>query len=740
LEIDNEKIYSAGNDNKIKIWDIKTGKLLNTLSFHKKAIVDLGIEEDKLISFSDDLSIKIFNTKENKILQSIYTKNFESGNLTFHNNKLIYSENKESYGIWDIKTGKLENKLDFEISNKFISNKYFSSFNKKKFTEIELSNAQSENPQIIMSDSKRFPNKTNNNSYHQVINYQERTHLPHEHFSNIGGTAGVTDNTPANYYENLPNISGYWGINKVHINNLKSLNHSIDELIYIEEKNGILIGLTENNKLIKWEIGNGKIIFEKQFDETIYDLNIYENNIFIALKNKIIYIPINGSKMKTIYQNEDFTFYRIKISENKLLSTDLSKKENNFLLFDLEKNELTKVFTIQYDKSDIYLETFSNFYNNKILLNKGLSIITYQDIFSSNKKTLGFNFRIFEFSYFRSKDSKIFFLYRSLTEKGYNEKYEVNVIDFENEKLINNLSDYNLGTIYNFEVRDNKLYNFFSDEEIVKVWEFDKNLVPVLLNTFNFKLNGMRTYLYGTDKNKFIVTLYNEKDEKIGISLWDVNTGEIIKKYTSEQTISELITRKDKIILTLKDNSLIVLNSDTLEIIQKIENDLPIERFFTNDEFIILIGKGNVLKTWALKDYKLIIDKKPEKIDSAYIPNIIFNAEESTLNYKLQTDNKFSFYKWDIKNGNLIKFYSNKDEYSKDYPFEYEIDNFGVQNNKNNFKIVNLKTNEEFKLKTESEEEYVVLILNDLILTSKSFYGISYIYSLSKNKLLVRFL
>jgi WD40 repeat protein len=64
IDSNNKKLISGGHDNKIKIWNLKNGKLEISLNLHKNCVSSLLIAGNKLISGSWDSTIKVWDMKE----------------------------------------------------------------------------------------------------------------------------------------------------------------------------------------------------------------------------------------------------------------------------------------------------------------------------------------------------------------------------------------------------------------------------------------------------------------------------------------------------------------------------------------------------------------------------------------------------------------------------------------------------------------------------------------------------
>ncbi|MCB1157698.1 MAG: caspase family protein [Leptospiraceae bacterium] len=116
LTKDGKKLISYSSDYTIKIWDIKTEKLLQSLEGHTGGIkgVQLTKDEKKLISYSDDGTIKIWETSSGKLLYSLegHTWWITGIHLTRDNSKLISYAMDGTIKIWETSSGKLLHSLE----------------------------------------------------------------------------------------------------------------------------------------------------------------------------------------------------------------------------------------------------------------------------------------------------------------------------------------------------------------------------------------------------------------------------------------------------------------------------------------------------------------------------------------------------------------------------------------------------------------------------------------------------
>jgi WD40 repeat protein len=145
----NEKVYAAGvvaitpdaqtlvtvdhkaqaNNKTIKVWNLKTNKLLRTLNGHSQPVNHLEISADgqTLVSASNDKKVLVWNLKTGKRLQTINPQSTPIRSIALSpNGQLLATGGGEyvdqntskdtSIQLWDIKTGKLLATLEGQTS------------------------------------------------------------------------------------------------------------------------------------------------------------------------------------------------------------------------------------------------------------------------------------------------------------------------------------------------------------------------------------------------------------------------------------------------------------------------------------------------------------------------------------------------------------------------------------------------------------------------------------------------
>jgi WD40 repeat protein len=108
---DNSKIVSEAE--MLKIWDLNTGKLLNTLGGHSSHILSITSDNSKIVSGPDN-TIKIWDLNTGKLLNTLggHSYNVTSLAITTDNSKIVSGSDDKTIKVWDLDTGKLLNTLE----------------------------------------------------------------------------------------------------------------------------------------------------------------------------------------------------------------------------------------------------------------------------------------------------------------------------------------------------------------------------------------------------------------------------------------------------------------------------------------------------------------------------------------------------------------------------------------------------------------------------------------------------
>jgi len=104
---DSKNVISTCDKNNLKIWEIKTGKSTVRLEGHKKGVTALNVSPDGLnaITASNDGTIKIWNMDDGHCLHNLRSQQ-ERVNCIFIENDIIISVSEESFiGTWNLNEG-----------------------------------------------------------------------------------------------------------------------------------------------------------------------------------------------------------------------------------------------------------------------------------------------------------------------------------------------------------------------------------------------------------------------------------------------------------------------------------------------------------------------------------------------------------------------------------------------------------------------------------------------------------
>jgi len=100
-------IISGSGDKTIKIYELKTGKLIKILRGHKKEVTSIIVKDNYIIS-SSNVNIKIWSLKTGKLIRTIRLSKcqFCSNKIDIYKN-YIFNSLGNTVKIWSLKTGKL---------------------------------------------------------------------------------------------------------------------------------------------------------------------------------------------------------------------------------------------------------------------------------------------------------------------------------------------------------------------------------------------------------------------------------------------------------------------------------------------------------------------------------------------------------------------------------------------------------------------------------------------------------
>ena len=111
VAVSNNLIVAGSGDRKIRIWNLATGELEQTLSGHSDYVTSVAIVEDKIISGSRDNTIKIWDLATGELEQTLSGHSDAVYSIAVANNKIISGSRDNTIKIWDLATGELEQTL-----------------------------------------------------------------------------------------------------------------------------------------------------------------------------------------------------------------------------------------------------------------------------------------------------------------------------------------------------------------------------------------------------------------------------------------------------------------------------------------------------------------------------------------------------------------------------------------------------------------------------------------------------
>ena len=111
LKCTDERIVSGSDDNTIKIWCARTGKLLNTLTGHTGGVWTLQLKEQLVISGSTDRTLRVWHMDTGECIHVLFGHTSTVRCLALNGKTAISGSRDASLRVWDIETGKCLNTL-----------------------------------------------------------------------------------------------------------------------------------------------------------------------------------------------------------------------------------------------------------------------------------------------------------------------------------------------------------------------------------------------------------------------------------------------------------------------------------------------------------------------------------------------------------------------------------------------------------------------------------------------------
>ena len=108
--IDGEKIISASSDKTIKIWNVRTGDCIKTLTGHSSSVnsVELAPNSQHIISASDDNTLKLWDIVSGRCLRTYYghQDKVQSAIFNIDSRMLLSGSDDKTLKLWNVETGK----------------------------------------------------------------------------------------------------------------------------------------------------------------------------------------------------------------------------------------------------------------------------------------------------------------------------------------------------------------------------------------------------------------------------------------------------------------------------------------------------------------------------------------------------------------------------------------------------------------------------------------------------------
>jgi S1-C subfamily serine protease len=112
ISSDNQRVITGSWDNTIKVWNLETGQLEQTLVGHESLVnsVALSADGNTLVSGSDDGTVKVWNLQTGESIQTLTGHNdvVNCVAISLDGNTAVSSSDDETIRVWNLETGKSE--------------------------------------------------------------------------------------------------------------------------------------------------------------------------------------------------------------------------------------------------------------------------------------------------------------------------------------------------------------------------------------------------------------------------------------------------------------------------------------------------------------------------------------------------------------------------------------------------------------------------------------------------------
>ncbi len=111
--LDSSSIITASNDHTLKVWNVITGELMQTLVGHKGWVFDVAvIDSNRVISASFDKTLKVWNLQTGQIERTLIGHKEWVSSVVRINDKYVASASSDrTVKIWNIESGEVETEL-----------------------------------------------------------------------------------------------------------------------------------------------------------------------------------------------------------------------------------------------------------------------------------------------------------------------------------------------------------------------------------------------------------------------------------------------------------------------------------------------------------------------------------------------------------------------------------------------------------------------------------------------------